>query len=123
MDNNNGNVSPLGGDDSRIEAADSNDSVVEQANAMMNAWLFAMRLKKYRDMKKLEEVSGLREETGVSRDFHSSSPGDGRKVDDTADADAVAFEGDAGPDVSFVERDAPGVMDAESEESGGVPAC
>ena len=31
------------------------------------------------------------------------------KVHETSDADVVAFEGDAGPEVAFVEREAPGL--------------
>ena len=123
MDNEKGNPSPLGEDNSGIEATDSNYSLSEEARETLNAWLFVKRLKKYRQMKKLEGGEGVEPMTSVARDFHSSSPGDGMKVDETADADAVAFEGDAGPDVAFVERDATEAGDTEFEDFGGVPAC
>ena len=60
---------------------------------MLSAWLFAKRLKKYQQMKELEGGGGSQQMPGVARDFHSSSPGDGMKVHETADADVVAFEG------------------------------
>lgn len=123
MDNEKGNPALQGGDKSRIEAADSNYSLPEEAREMLNAWLFAMRLRKYRQMKKLEEGNGPGQMTGVARDFHSSSPEDGTKVDEITGADAVAFEGDAGQEVAFVERDATEAGDTEFEDFGGVPAC
>ena len=116
MENENGNLSPLGEDESIIEEADSMYSLPQEAGEVLNVWILAKRLKKYRQMKKLEEVNGLGRMTGIGRDFHSSSPGDGVKVDDSADADAVAFDGDAGPEVSFVERDDTEVRDIELED-------
>ena len=90
---------------------------------MLSAWLFAKRLKKYQRMKELEGGGGSQQMPGVARDFHSSSPGDGMKVDETASADVVAFQGEAGPEVAFVERQAPEVGDTELEDLGGIPAC
>ena len=89
----------------------------------MNAWLFARRLKKYRQMKKLAEGEGLQQMPGVARDFHSSSPGDGMKVEETGNACVVASSGDTGPDVAFVDRDAAEAGDTEFEDLDGVPAC
>ena len=90
---------------------------------MLNAWLFAKRIKKYRQMKQLEGGDGWQDMSGVAREFHSSSPGDGVKVDDTPDTEVVVFEGDAGPEVAFVERETPQVGDTELEDSDGVPVC
>ena len=90
---------------------------------MLNAWLFAKRLKKFRQMKELEGGDGWQEMPGVAREFHSSSPGDGVKVDDTLAAEVVVFEGEAGPEVAFVEREIPRVGDTELENSDGVPVC
>ena len=90
---------------------------------MLSAWLFAQRLKKYQRMKELEGGGGSQQMPGVARDFHSSSPGGGVKVDETASADVVAFQGEAGPEVAFVERQAPEVGDTELEDLGGIPAC
>ena len=96
MGNEKGNLAPLGEDDSRIQASDSIYSLPEEAREALNEWLFVKMLKKYRQMKKLNE---------------------------TADADAVAFEGDVGANVAFVERDATEADDTELEDFGGVPAC
>lgn len=123
MANEKGNPSPLGEDDSRIQSSDSIYSLPKEARETLNEWLYAKRFKKYRRMKKLEEGKGLAQMKGVTRDYHSSSPGDGTKVDETADADAVVFEGDAGSDVAFVERDAAESGDTEFEDFDGVPAC
>ena len=114
---------PQGEDDSKIETSDSIYALPEEARKMLNAWLFAKRLKKYRQMKELEGGDGWQEMSGVAREFHSSSPGDGVKVDDTPDAEVVAFEGEAGPEVAFVERETPKVGDTELEDSDGVPVC
>ncbi len=118
-----GNPARRGGDDSGIQASDSIYSLPEEPRETLSAWLFAKRLKKYQRMKELEGGGGLQQMPGVARDFHSSSPGDGVKVHETADADVVAFEGDAGPEVAFAEREAPEVGDTELEDLGGIPAC
>ena len=90
---------------------------------MLNAWLFAKRLKKYRQMKEMEAGEGLQDSPGVARDFHSSSPGNGEKVDEAGTSDVVAFDGDAGPEVAFVDRDAAESGDTEFEDFDGVPVC
>ena len=82
-----------------------------------------MRLKKYQQMKKLEEGEGLQQMPGVARDFHSSSPGDGMKVGEAENADLVTFDGEAGPEVAFVDRDASEPGDTEFEDFDGVPVC
>ena len=82
-----------------------------------------MRLKKYGLMKLLEAGEGWREMPAVARDFHSFSLGDGLKVDETADADVVAFQGEAGSEVAFVERETSDVGDTESQASDGAPVC
>ena len=117
------NPAPQGEDNSKIQASDSVYALPEEAREMLAEWLFAKRLKKYRQMKKLEGAEGFQQLPGVARDFHSSSPGDGRKMDETVDADAVVFEGDAGPDVAFVDRDTSEAGDIEFEGLDGVPAC
>ena len=114
---------PQDENNSRIEASDSSYALPEDAKGQLNAWLIAKRFKKFRQMKKLKGGEEWRDMPGLARDFHSSSPGDGMKVDETADADVVAFEGDAGPDVAFVERETPEVGDAEFEDFDGVPVC
>ena len=90
---------------------------------MLNAWLFARRLKKYQQMKQMEAASGLQHSPDVARDFYSSSPGNGKKVDEAGNADVVAFDGDAGPEVAFVDRDATESGDTEYEDFDGVPVC
>ncbi len=90
---------------------------------MLNDWLFAKRLKKYRQMKQMEAGEGLQDSPGVARDFHSSSPGNGEKVDEAGNSDVVAFDGDAGPEVAFVDRDAVESGDTEFEDFDGVPVC
>ena len=57
MENENGNLSPLGEDESIIEEADSMYSLPQEAGEVLNVWILAKRLKKYRQMKKLEEVN------------------------------------------------------------------
>ena len=93
----------------------------EEARRTLSAWLFAKRLKQYRRMKQLEGGEGWREMPAVAREFHSSSPGDGLKVDETASADVVAFQGDAGPEVAFVERATSDVGDTEASDE--APVC
>ena len=88
----------------------------------MLAWLYAKRLKKFRRMKQLEGGEGWHEMPAVAREFHSSSPGDGLKVDETASADVVAFQGEVGPEVAFVEREFD-VGDTEPQASDGAPVC
>ena len=117
-----GDESSPGGDSSN-KASDSVYSLPEEARATLGEWLFAMRLKKYRRMKKLEGGEAFSQMPGVAKTFHSSSLEDGMKVDETADADVVAFEGDAGPEVSFVEPDPTDVRDSEFEDLDGVPTC
>ena len=106
-----------------IEASDSSYALPESARGELHAWLLAKRLKKYRQMKKLKGGEEWRDMPGVARDFHSSLPGGGTKVDEAANADVVAFEGDAGPEVAFVERETPEVGDTEFEDFDGVPVC
>ena len=114
---------PQDENNSTIEAPVSSYALPDDAREVLGAWLLAKRLKKYRQMKKLEGGEGLREMPGVARDFYSSSPGDGRKIEETAAAYVVAFEGDAGPEVAFVECEAPGVGETEFEDLDGVPVC
>ena len=90
---------------------------------MFNAWLFAKRLKKFRQMKQMEAGEGLQHSPGVARDFHSSSPGNGEKVDEAGTSDVVAFDGNAGPEVAFVDRDPTESGDTEYEDLDGVPVC
>ena len=108
---------------SNIEASDSTYALPEEAMQSMNAWLYAMRSKKYRRMKQLEGGEGWRKMPAVAGEFHSSSPGDGLKVDETASADVVAFQGEAGPKVAFVERETSDVGDTEPQASDGAPVC
>ena len=117
------NFIPQGADNSKNEASDSIYALPQEPREMFNAWLFAMRIKKLRQMKELEGGDGWQEMPGVAREFHSSSPADGVKVDDTPDAEVVVFEGEAGPEVAFVERETPQVGDTELEDSDGVPVC
>ena len=121
MDNEKDNPTPQGDGNSKNEASDSTYALPEEAREVLNAWLLARRLRKYRQMKKLEAGGGWPEMPGVARDFHSSSPGNGVKVDETADADVLAFAGEAGPEVAFVERETPEVGDTEPEDSDGMP--
>ena len=121
MDYEKENSIPQGDDNSNNEALDSTYALPEKAKQNLTAWLFAMRSKKYRRMKQLkggEEWSDMRD---VAREFHSSSPGEGLKVDETADADVIAFQGESGPEVTFVEREASDVGDVEPRASDGVP--
>ena len=114
---------PQGGVNSKIESSDSSYALPEEAREILTDWLLARRLRKYRQMKKLEGGEGWRDMPGVARDFHSSLPGDGIEVEETAGANAVAFEGDAGPEVAFVGRETPGAGDTEFEDFDGVPVC
>ena len=114
---------PQGDVNSKIESSDSSCALPEEEREALTDYLLARRLRKYRQMKKLEGGEEWRDMPGVARDYHSSSPGDGMKVEETAGAYVVAFEGDAGPEVAFVERESPGAGDAEFEDFGGVPVC
>ena len=116
-------TTPQGESNSNIKASDSTYALPEEARRTLSAWLFAKRLKQYRRMKQLEGGEGWREMPAVAREFHSSSPGDGLKVDETASADAVAFQGDAGPEVAFVERATSDVGDTEPQASDEAPVC
>ena len=112
-----------GDSNSNIQASDSTYTPPEEAMQSMLAWLYAKRLKKFRRMKQLEGGEGWHEMPAVAREFHSSSPGDGLKVDETASADVVAFQGEAGPEVAFVERETSDVGDTEPQASDGAPVC
>ena len=114
-------TTPQGESNSSIKASDSTYALPEEARRTLSAWLFAKRLKQYRRMKQLEGGEGWREMPAVAREFHSSSPGDGLKVDETASADVVAFQGDAGPEVAFVERATADVGDTEPQASDETP--
>ena len=116
-------TTPQGESNSNIKASDSTYALPEEARRTLSAWLFAKRLKQYRRMKQLEGGEGWREMPAVAREFHSSSPGDGMKVDETADADVVAFQGEAGPEVAFVERQTSDVGETEPQASDGAPVC
>ncbi len=116
-------ITPQGEGNSKIEASDSTYALPEDARETLNAWLFAKRLKRYQLIKQLQGDEGWRDMPAVAREFHSSSPGDGLKVDETADADVVAFQGEAGPEVAFVKRETSGVGDAEPQASDGAPVC
>ena len=89
----------------------------------MGEWLRAMGRKRKRRMKKLEGGEAFSQMPGVAKDFHSSLPGRGMKLGETADSDVVAFEGDGGAEASFVEPDPTDVRDSEFEDLDGVPAC
>ena len=121
MGNERDNPIPRGDDNSKNETPDSTYALPEEAREMLNAWLVARRLKKYRRMKELEMGGGWPEMLGVARDFHSSSPGNGVKVDETANADVLAFAGEAGPEVAFVERGTAEAGDTEPGDSEGMP--
>ena len=123
MANEKDTFTPQGEDNSKSETSDSIYALPEEARETLNAWLFAKRIKKYRQMKELEGGEGWQEMPGVAREFHSSSPGDGVKVDDTPDAEVVAFEGEAGREVAFVERGTSEVEETELEDSDEVPVC
>ena len=123
MGNEKETITPEGDGNSKIEASDSTYALPEDARKTLNAWLFAKRIKRYQLMKQLEGGEGWREMPAVAKEFHSSSPGDGLKVDETAEADVVAFQGEAGPEVAFVERETPGVGDAEPQVPDGAPVC
>ena len=123
MANEKDSSTPQGEDNSNNQASDSTYALPEEAREVLNAWLFAKRLKKYREMKKSEGGEGWQEISGVAREFHSSSPGDGVKGDDTPDAEVVTFEGETGPEVAFVERETPTVEDTGLENSDEVPVC
>ena len=123
MNNEKESVNPQGEGNSKIEASDSTYALPEDARETLNAWLFAKRFKKFQLMKQLKEGEGWREMPAVAREFHSSSPGDGLKVDETADADVVAFQGEAGPEVAFVERQTSDVGETEPQASDGAPVC
>ena len=114
-------TTPQGESNSSIKASDSTYALPEEARRTLSAWLFAKRLKQYRRMKQLEGGEGWREMPAVAREFHSSSPGDGLKVDETASVDVVAFQGDAGPEVAFVERATADVGDTEPQASDETP--
>ena len=116
-------TTPQGESNSNIEASDSTYALPEEARQTLSAWLFAKRLKQYRRMKQLEGGEGWREMPAVAREFHSSSPGDGLKVDETASADVVAFQGDAGPEVAFVERATSDGGGTEPQASDEAPVC
>ena len=123
MGNEKETITPEGDGNSKIKASDSTYALPEDAREKLNAWLFAKRVKRYQLMKQLEGGEGWREMPAVAREFHSSSPGDGLKVDETAEADVVAFQGEAGPEVAFVERETSGVGDAEPQVPDGAPVC
>ena len=123
MGNEKETITPQGEGNSKIEASDSTYALPEDARETLNAWLFAKRLKRYQLIKQLQGDEGWPGMPAVAREFHSSSPGDGLKVDETADADVVAFQGEAGPEVAFVARETSGVGDAEPQASDGAPVC
>ncbi len=91
------------GDSSKIEASDSTYALPEDARETLNAWLFAKRVKRYQLMKQLEGGDRWREMPAVAKAFHAAFRGDGLKVAETASLDVVAFWGEAGTEVAFVE--------------------
>ena len=123
MDNEKEITNPQGENNSNIEAWDSTYALPEEAKQNMSAWLFAMRSKKYLRMKRLKGGEEWPEMPAVAKEFHSSSPGEGLKVDETADADVVAFQGESGVEVAFVERGTSYAGDTASQPPDGVPVC
>ena len=109
---------------SNIQASESTYTPPEEAMQSMLAWLYAKRLKKFRRMKQSEGGEGWREMPAVAKEFHSSSPGGwpegGRN---SGSADVVAFQGESGAEVAFVERGTSYAADTASQPSDGVPVC
>ena len=121
MGNERYNPTPRGDDNSKNETPDSTYALPEEASEMLNAWIVAKRLKKYRRMKELEVVGEWPKMSGDAKDFHASSPVNGVKVGETAAADALAFAGEVGPEVSFVDRETAEAEDTEPGDSEGMP--
>ena len=115
------NPIPRGDDNSKNETPDSTYALPEEAREVLNAWLEARRLKKYRQMKELEVVGKWPKMSGDSKDFHASSPVKGVKVGETAAADALGLAGEAGPGVSFVDPETAEAEDTEPGDSEGMP--
>lgn len=91
--------------------------------ALLSERLLAMRVRKVREIKRLEAGVGWGDMPGAAREYHSSALEDGVKVDQTADCDVVALGGTEDPGLSFVGREGPEPSGTELEDFDGVPAC
>ena len=110
-------------DNSKTEDTDSIYALPPEHRSLLNERLLAMRVRKFRQIKRLEAGMGWGDMPGAAREYHSSALEDGVKVDQTADCDVVALGGAEGSDLAFVEREGPEPGGTELEDPDGVPAC